>query len=177
MNQGIPRARRNDRRTSHIAAQRLRALRSEQQRILRLFEEFHSLTDSELEQIAIERKFPMAGKTYYRRRRSDLKNMGLIRATCTRRTNQHGNSETVWILTQRKDTSMAIPEGISFDEGTIIFTNIGQGEFAIMGVNLTPGQTVTVTKKNGQTVDVIVGNIIDEDNGIHTATYTDIDSR
>ena len=57
------------------------------------------------------------------------------------------------------------------DEGTVIFKKISEDEIGIFGVALTPGSQAAVTTKNGDVVTVLVGEIIDEQQGIRTATF------
>lgn len=165
-------ARRTDPPTSVQAAEALQHLARERQRILTAFTTHGDMTDSELERHALEQHWPYAGnRYYYRRRRSDLKAMGLITATDHRRPNERGNSETVWTLTIRKDTTMKTGQPASLDEGNIIFRRLDNTQWAIEGVNLTPGETVIVYTRDGEARDVIVGQILETNHGVDTATF------
>lgn len=180
------RARKRDPVTSHMAVKALKHISRDQNRILKLFNEIENLTDSELEQIAIEQGWPMAGKTYYRRRRSELKNMNLLTATSHRRPNAKGNSETVWTLTQNQTdlnkTNIKEREkimenntlndlGAAWEEGLITFTQVENNTFAIKGLNLTPGTLVEAITKEGETRQVKVGKVLQDDNGLVTASF------
>lgn len=163
--------RRTDPDTSAQAAASLQHLARERQRILDAFTAYGDMTDSELEDLALEHNWPYAGtRYYYRRRRSDLKSLGLITATTDRRPNLRGNTETVWTTTNRKDTIMTTAPA-SFDEGNIIFRKLNADQWAIEGVNLTPGETVTVYTRDGEPHEVIVGQIVETSHGVDTALF------
>lgn len=161
--------RRTDPDTSAQAAASLQHLARERQRILDAFATYGDMTDSELEHLALEHHWPYAGtRYYYRRRRSDLKSAGLLTATTQRRKNMRGNNETVWTI-NRKDTPMTTPA--SFDEGNIIFRKLDTNQWAIEGVNLTPGETVTVYTREAEPREVIVGQIVETSHGVDTALF------
>lgn len=166
-----PHTRRTDPDTSAQAAATLQHLARERQRILDAFTSYGDMTDSELEHLALNQDWPYAGtRYYYRRRRSDLKSAGLIRATDQRRPNARGNNETVWTI-NRKANTMTTRQPASFDEGTIIFRKLNDGQWAIEGVNLTPGETVAVYTREGQPREVIVGQIVETSHGVDTALF------
>lgn len=102
------RARRRDPQTSHEVAARLGNVTAAQQRIVDLIEEIGPVTDSELEAHAKARNWPKAGKTYYRRRRSELKQFGLLAPSGQRRKNLAGNTETVWELASSNEMAWAV---------------------------------------------------------------------
>lgn len=62
-------------------------------------------------------------------------------------------------------------ESGALDEGAISFKKIDDDTFAIMGTTLLPGEEVEVTTKNGDVRKVIVGEIIEEQDGIQTTTF------
>lgn len=162
-------ARTTDPETSAEAARKLQDLQHERQRILTALAEHGDMTDSELEAYACAHRWPHAGTShYYRRRRSDLKSMGLVEATGIRRTNTRGNSETVW--TTRKDSAMN-HQPVSLDEGNIIFRKLDNEEWAIEGVDLVEGETVTVYTKENEPREVVVGEIIETSHGVDTALF------
>ncbi|MEW6881432.1 hypothetical protein [Trueperella pyogenes] len=162
-------ARNTDPDTSAAAAQKLQNLQRERQRILTAFAEHGDMTDSELEAYACAHAWPHAGTSYYyRRRRSDLKSMGLIEATDMHRTNTRGNSETVW--TTRKDSNMN-HQPASLDEGNIIFRKFDDEQWAIEGVDLVEGETVTVYTKENEAREVVVREIIETNHGVDTALF------
>jgi len=73
-------------------------------------------------------------------------------------------------------------ESGALDEGAVVFQKLEDDTFAIMGSNLIPGEEVEVSTKDGETRSVIVGKILNEQDGIQTAeftwatpAYTDID--
>ncbi|MFC5369848.1 hypothetical protein [Arcanobacterium bovis] len=166
------RSRTTDPLTSHIAGGKLKNFTKDHGRILKALHEFDTLTDSELEELALRRHWPMSGKDYYRRRRSDLKTMNLITATDQRRANPQGNLETAWALNIERKTRMETQTGASFDEGNIIFIDLGDDTYGVKGKDLQPGAEVKVSKKNGGKATVIIDEIIDEEDGVQTATFT-----
>ncbi|MFP7696946.1 hypothetical protein [Trueperella sp. LYQ143] len=163
------RARHNDPDTSHKAAARLSDIEREYQRILTAFDTHGDMTDSELEEIAVEEQWPHAGNNYYRRRRSDLKNAGKIFITPYRRENRNGNSEAVWTIAPVDFTDKQ-PE-LMLDSRMVIFRFDNNYGWIIEGQNLTPGKTVTVTTRNNSTHKVIVQDIISADNTTMRAYY------
>lgn len=62
-------------------------------------------------------------------------------------------------------------ESGALDEGNIVFRKLEDDTFAIVGSTLLPGETVEVTSKNGNVRKVIVGEILDEQDGIQTAEF------
>lgn len=60
---------------------------------------------------------------------------------------------------------------VDFVPGLAIFKKLDDGTFGIQGLDLTPGESVTVTKKDGSTREVVVDDIIDLDENLATATY------
>lgn len=158
------RARNTDPATSHEAAGKLTDIATEQQRILTAFHTIGDMTDSELETYARQQHWPYAGtRYYYRRRRSDLKTLGLIKATEQRRVNVRGNTETVWTVVL-DDPSHHHP---------VTFRRT-DNEWVIEGIGLHPGTTITATTKDGEQVDVIIGEIIETVHGIDTARFTSV---
>lgn len=60
----------------------------------------------------------------------------------------------------------------SYEEGLISFTTLDDDVFAIRGMNFSPGQEVEVFTKNGEKKTVVVDEILENNNGILTATFT-----
>lgn len=167
-------ARDTDPATSHEAAEGLRAQGRERARILTAFVTLGPMTDSELEAYARTHHWPYAASKYYRRRRSDLKNLGLIGPTGQRRKNAAGNSETVWDLQanlHRKEHTMDTNQPASFDEGAVIFRKLPDGTWGVEGVDLFEGDQVEVTTKDAEIKDIIVGEILEENYGVITARF------
>lgn len=63
-------------------------------------------------------------------------------------------------------------ESGALDEGAVVFQKLEDDTFAIMGSNLIPGEEVEVSTKDGETRSVIVGKILNEQDGIQTAEFT-----
>lgn len=61
-------------------------------------------------------------------------------------------------------------ESGALDEGAVSFRKLDDS-FAIVGTGLTPGDAVEVTLKNGEKKTVIVGKIVEEQDGIQTAEF------
>lgn len=57
-------------------------------------------------------------------------------------------------------------------DGRVIFHRIDDSTWGIQGIDLVEGDEVTVTTKDGQTKQVIVGQIVSSDETLCTATYT-----
>ncbi|MEW6901094.1 hypothetical protein [Trueperella pyogenes] len=138
-------------------------LSKEHRRILATFRKHTTLTDSELEDIAVKENWPKAGEqNYYRRRRSDLKSRGLLTTTGQRRINRRGNSEQVWTLT----TQAAI------NNGKNVFQKIRTGKWMIAGKALKIGQQATVITKDGKEKQVIITRIVTQNNNWQIAEFT-----
>lgn len=56
------------------------------------------------------------------------------------------------------------------EEGKVVFRKVS-GEWVIAGINLVKGQTVTVSKKNGETEKVVVNEIVSTNGEVQTATF------
>lgn len=56
------------------------------------------------------------------------------------------------------------------EEGKVVFRKVN-GEWVIAGINLIKGQTVTVSKKNGETEKVVVNEIVSTNGEVQTATF------
>lgn len=56
------------------------------------------------------------------------------------------------------------------EEGKVVFRKVS-GEWVIAGINLVKGQTVTVSKKNGETEKVVVNEIVSTSGEVQTATF------
>lgn len=56
------------------------------------------------------------------------------------------------------------------EEGKVVFRKVS-GEWVIAGINLIKGQTVTVSKKNGETEKVVVNEIVSTNGEVQTATF------
>lgn len=56
------------------------------------------------------------------------------------------------------------------EEGKVVFRKVN-GEWVIAGINLVKGQTVTVSKKNGETEKVVVNEIVSTNGEVQTATF------
>lgn len=56
------------------------------------------------------------------------------------------------------------------EEGKVGFRKVS-GEWVIAGINLVKGQTVTVSKKNGETEKVVVNEIVSTSGEVQTATF------
>lgn len=59
----------------------------------------------------------------------------------------------------------------SYDEGNIIFRKLDDEQWAIEGVNLIEGETVTVYTKDNGPRDVVVREIIETNHGVDTALF------
>ncbi|MDY5585310.1 MAG: hypothetical protein SPG61_05940 [Arcanobacterium sp.] len=157
------RYRKTDLDTSVKAAKKVKEVAREKRRILALFND-GDFTDSELEAKAIEEDWPMAGKTYYRRRRSELKNEGYLLPSTDRRRNKAGNPEIVWTLKRRHlGGKMSNQNENFFDDEQVTFTRADDGSWVLKGRELAEGESVVVSRADGSTTTVIVGKILGED--------------
>ncbi|MGV9189199.1 hypothetical protein ACTOVN_00170 [Arcanobacterium canis] len=57
-------------------------------------------------------------------------------------------------------------------DGRVIFHKLDDGTWGVQGLDLAEGDTVTVTTKDGKEYDVVVGEIINDENGLQMATFS-----
>lgn len=108
-------ARTTDVASSSEAINKVTDLTADQQLIYDLLISHGPLTDSEIEDHASRHGWKRAGRTYYRRRRSDLKRMGLAEPTNIRRKNPRGNTETAWVASNASTASNAVTNALTRD--------------------------------------------------------------
>lgn len=106
--QHLAKARGHDPVTSHNSSTKLGRVTPAQQRILDAITARGPMTDSELESLATTQHWERAGRTYYRRRRSELSKLDLLHATGERRRNERGNTEMVWSISPPTDLTWAL---------------------------------------------------------------------
>ena len=91
-----------------------------------------------------------------------------------------GNHSTYW---DEREIDVADPDYVPLadrrpaprpafrpDPEKVTFTRLDDGEWGIRGVGLTPGDVVTVTKKDDTTVERVVGEVVKVRNGFDYAT-------
>jgi hypothetical protein len=93
-----------DHSTSKKAARKVRVgLTEKQQLVIDVLKDFPGgLNDTELRLEIAKRGHVVGGESTYRRRRTELVELGLVEHAGHSRPNQNGNSEKVWVLAPMK---------------------------------------------------------------------------